>query len=151
MSNPFLRDAADQTERIYSDALNPLLPAVPPVEATFPSSSPVPSVPAGEAKSRRAVSSIAPDAYLPLFEAALRKHKVPLNLLMAQESGFQSAGGRPADPVGAAKGMMQYLDGTAAGLGINPFDPAQAIGVAASLPSAWRRAIRRSIVGIRCR
>ena len=33
--------------------------------------------------------------------------------------------------MGYGEGMMQYLDGTAAGLGINPFDPAQAIDAAA--------------------
>lgn len=134
MPNPFLRDGADPTERIYSDALNALPTAVPPVETALPSSPPVPSVPAGEAKSRRAASSIAPDAYRPLFEAASRKHKVPLNLLMAlgaQESGFNPLAEGTPTQWGTAKGMMQYLDGTAAGLGINPFDPAQAVDAAA--------------------
>lgn len=133
MPNPFLRDGADPTERIYSDALNALLTAVPPVETALPSSPPA-QAPASQPKARRAASNIAPDAYRPLFEAASRKHKVPLNLLMAlgaQESGFNPlAEGQPTQ-WGTAKGMMQYLDGTAAGLGINPFDPAQSVDAAA--------------------
>ncbi|MDH0340726.1 transglycosylase SLT domain-containing protein [Chromobacterium haemolyticum] len=133
MPNPFLRDGADPTERIYSDALNVLPTAVPPVETALPSSPPA-QAPASQPKARRAASNIAPDAYRPLFEAASRKHKVPLNLLMAlgaQESGFNPlAEGQPTQ-WGTAKGMMQYLDGTAAGLGINPFDPAQSVDAAA--------------------
>lgn len=68
------------------------------------------------------------------FSAASRKYGVPINVLMGlaqQESGFNpTALGQPTQ-YGRAKGIMQYIDSTAQGLGINPYDPMQAIDGAA--------------------
>lgn len=79
-------------------------------------------------------SSGAPGDLLPLFEGSASKHNVPVNILLAlgdQESKFNArAIGQPTQ-WGRAKGLMQYLDSTAANLGINPYDPAQAIDGAA--------------------
>lgn len=68
------------------------------------------------------------------FERAAVQYNVPANILMAlaqQESGFKpTALGQPTQ-YGRAKGLMQYIDSTAAGMGINPYDPAQSIDAAA--------------------
>lgn len=68
------------------------------------------------------------------FQASSRKYGVPVNVLMAlaqQESGFNpTALGQPTQ-WGRAKGLMQYIDDTASGLGINPYDPVQSIDAAA--------------------
>jgi len=68
------------------------------------------------------------------FQASSRKYGVPVNVLMAlaqQESGFNpTALGQPTQ-WGRAKGLMQYIDDTANGLGINPYDPVQSIDAAA--------------------
>lgn len=68
------------------------------------------------------------------FASASQKYGVPVNVLMAiaqQESSFNpTALGQPTK-WGRAKGLMQYIDPTAAALGINPYDPSQAIDAAA--------------------
>lgn len=68
------------------------------------------------------------------FNAASRKYGVPVNVLMAlaqQESSFNpTALGQPTK-WGRAKGLMQYLDSTASGMGINPYNPTEAIDAAA--------------------
>lgn len=81
------------------------------------------------------ISNFLPPAdFEPIFVAAASTYDVPVNVLMAlghQESKYNpNAIGRPTQ-WGRAKGMMQYLDSTASGLGINPFDPTQAIPAAA--------------------
>lgn len=85
-------------------------------------------------------SSSASDNYLPpaeirpVFEAAAKEFNVPVNVLMAlghQESRYNAAAVGQPTQWGRAKGMMQYLDSTAKGMGINPFDPAEAIPAAA--------------------
>lgn len=68
------------------------------------------------------------------FTAASQRYGVPVNVLMAladQESSFNpTALGQPTK-YGRAKGLMQYIDSTAASMGINPYDPMQAIDAAA--------------------
>ncbi len=68
------------------------------------------------------------------FDASARKYGVPVNAIMAlaeQESSFNpTALGQPTK-YGRAKGLMQYIDSTAAAMGINPYDPAQSIDAAA--------------------
>lgn len=79
-------------------------------------------------------SGKAPADYLPIFESEAKKYNVPVNVLLAlgdQESKFNPRAIGPKTEWGHAKGMMQYLDSTAAGLGINAYDPQQAIGAAA--------------------
>ena len=75
-----------------------------------------------------------PDTLRPLFENYARKYDVPVNVLMAlghQESRYRAnAVGTPTQ-WGRARGLMQYLDSTAQGMGINPFDPEQSIDAAA--------------------
>lgn len=91
-------------------------------------------------ETRRPATTAKADSYLPsadirpIFEAAAREFDVPVNVLMAlghQESRFNPNAIGPTTKWGRAKGMMQYLDSTASGLGINPFDPTQAIPAAA--------------------
>ncbi|TDW63089.1 N12 class adenine-specific DNA methylase [Novosphingobium sp. PhB55] len=75
-----------------------------------------------------------PAKFTPMFEAASRKYNVPVNILMAlaeQESHYNPGSIGTPTQWGTAKGIMQYLDSTAAGMGINPYNPAQAIDAAA--------------------
>lgn len=75
-----------------------------------------------------------PDEYAPMFKAASAKHGVPEAAIIAlahQESRFNPNAVGPQTKWGKAKGMMQYLDSTASGLGINALDPAQSIDAAA--------------------
>lgn len=89
-------------------------------------------------ESERAPSPVkagtAPTDLMPLFEGAAQKYNVPVNILLGladQESRFNArALGQPTK-WGRAKGLMQYLDSTAQGMGINPYDPAQSIDAAA--------------------
>ena len=72
--------------------------------------------------------------YAPLFAAAGAQYGVPANVLSAVaqvESGGNAAAVSPA----GAEGLMQIMPGTAAGLGVNPFDPAQAVDGAARILS----------------
>lgn len=75
-------------------------------------------------------------AYDPYFDASGAKYGVNPALLREvarQESGFNSGASSPAGAVG----LMQFMPGTAAGLGINPSDPAQAVDGAARLLSGY--------------
>ena len=77
-----------------------------------------------------AVSGSSP--YSALFQSAAAKHGVSASVLEAvarAESGFDPKAVSKA----GAQGLMQLMPGTAKGLGVNPFDPAQAIDGAASI------------------
>lgn len=68
------------------------------------------------------------------FVASSQRYGVPINVLMAlaeQESRFNPTALGSQTKWGRAKGLMQYLDSTAAGMGINPYNPAQSIDAAA--------------------
>ena len=70
--------------------------------------------------------------YASLFAAAGRRHGVDPALLAAvakTESGFDPAAVSPA----GAKGLMQLMPSTAASLGVDPLDPAQAVDGSARL------------------
>ena len=72
----------------------------------------------------------------PLFVQAAGQYGVPVTLLTAvakHESDFEPNAVSSA----GAEGIMQIMPGTAAGLGINPFDPAQAIDGAAQMLSGY--------------
>ena len=70
--------------------------------------------------------------YASLFNQAAAKHGVSAKLLAAVakvESGYNA---RAVSPAGA-QGLMQIMPSTAAGLGVNPLDPAQAVDGAARI------------------
>jgi hypothetical protein len=72
--------------------------------------------------------------YSALFQASAAKYGVSASVLEAMakaESGFDP----DAVSHAGAQGLMQLMPGTAKGLGVNPFDPAQAIDGAASILS----------------
>ena len=102
--------------RVLPDATTAVLPAVRPVSlqgGTLPG---------------------AAAQYASLFAAATAKYGLPQGLLAGVakvESGYNP---RAVSPAGA-QGLMQIMPGTAKGLGVNPFDPAQAIDGAARLLS----------------
>lgn len=91
-----------------------------------------PTVPASD--SPKPKGALPPDALTPVFVGAAKKYNVPVNVLMAmahQESGYDpKAVGQPTK-YGQAKGMLQYLDSTAKGMGIDSLDAAQSIDAAA--------------------
>jgi len=77
-----------------------------------------------------------PSQLAPIFEAASNQYGVPASLLAAvakQESGFDVGAVSSA----GAEGLMQLMPSTAAGLGVDPFDPAQAVDGAAQLLSGY--------------
>lgn len=82
----------------------------------------------------RSADLLPPPNLQPIFEKAARQYDVPVNVLMAighQESRYNAQAVGPETKWGRARGMMQYLDSTANGMGINPFDPDQSVGAAA--------------------
>ena len=71
-------------------------------------------------------------AFAGLFQAAGQRHGVSPALLTAvarAESGFNPAARSPA----GAQGLMQFMPATAAGLGVDPWKPAEAVDGAARL------------------
>ena len=77
-----------------------------------------------------------PAALAPLFVSASQRYGVPASLLTAVaqvESGFNTQAVSSA----GAQGLMQIMPATAAGLGVNPFDPAQAIDGAAQMLAGY--------------
>lgn len=81
----------------------------------------------------------APEQLKPIFDQAATTYGVPGDILQAlaqQESSYRPDAIGVDTPWGRAKGIMQYIDPTADSLGINPFDPKQAINAAAKQFSA---------------
>jgi peptidoglycan DL-endopeptidase CwlO len=72
--------------------------------------------------------------YGPLFAAAGAQYGVPANVLSAVAQ-VESGGNPTAVSPAGAEGLMQIMPGTAAGLGVNPFDPTQAVDGAARILS----------------
>jgi len=73
-----------------------------------------------------------PSNLIPTFEAAAKSYGLPPALLAAvakQESGFDPSSVSSA----GAEGIMQIMPGTASELGVNPFDPTEAIYGAAEI------------------
>jgi cell wall-associated NlpC family hydrolase len=71
-------------------------------------------------------------AFAPLFQSAGQRHGVSPALLTAvarAESGFDPAAKSPA----GAQGLMQFMPATAAGLGVDPWKPSEAVDGAARL------------------
>lgn len=70
----------------------------------------------------------------PLFEKASADWGVPINVLSAlaqQESNYNANAVGSKTKWGRAKGMLQYIDPTAKGMGIDPFNAQQSINAAA--------------------
>lgn len=125
--NRFLQSPFDQAQQ-EAPALD--LPA--PITSTAPDSTAL-----DVRQSSRALRSrglMPPQNLQPIFEAAATQEGVPVNVLAAlaaQESSYNPAAVGVPTKWGRAKGMLQYIDPTARGMGINPFDAGQAIGAAA--------------------
>lgn len=73
-----------------------------------------------------------PARFEALFEAATRRHGLPAGLLSAVARTESSYDPRAVSPAGA-QGLMQLMPGTARGLGVDPFDPTQAVDGAARM------------------
>jgi hypothetical protein len=73
--------------------------------------------------------------YDALFQASAAKHGVSASVLQAMAHAESGMDANAVSRAGA-QGLMQLMPGTARGLGVNPFDPAQAIDGAASLLSS---------------
>ena len=104
--------------RVLPTAPAPTLSAA---RVSAPGASPAPSSPA-----------VAGTPYASLFAQAQMRYGVPASLLAAvaqQESGFDPN----AVSAAGARGLMQLMPSTAATLGVNPDDPAQAVDGAARL------------------
>jgi N12 class adenine-specific DNA methylase len=138
--NVFNEFASVQAVREYDRAnpigLPPLEQVAPPVAPAAPARPIDPTAPASDTRrpAEAGAGNMPPPALMPLFEAAAARHGVPVNVIMAlaeQESGYNPRAVGTPTQWGRARGIMQYLDSTAQGLGINPYDPAQAIDGAA--------------------
>ncbi|MCW2743282.1 MAG: Lytic transglycosylase catalytic [Blastococcus sp.] len=82
-------------------------------------------------------SALAGVPYSDLFARASSRYGVDASLLAAvasQESGFNSSAVSPA----GARGLMQFMPATAAGLGVDPMDPRSAIDGAARYLSSLK-------------
>lgn len=131
--NTFLESPLDTvTKQIQQDRF-----ALPDLPTDQPASAPPAELPKAETRPKRKAGNddyTPPAEYRPIFEAAAKAFDVPVNVLMAlghQESRYNPDAIGVPTKWGRAKGMMQYLDSTARGLGINPFDPNEAIPAAA--------------------
>ena len=107
-------------------AIRRILPAT-----DLPSGPPAPMTSSGGAAALGA-----PPELVPLFDAAGQAYGESPALLAAvakQESGFSPSAVSSA----GAEGLMQLMPATAAEVGVNPFDPAQAIDGAAQLLGSY--------------
>lgn len=138
--NPFLASPLETvTDRIQQERFE--LPPLPQEEAVeLPAAAQVRQQSTGTKPAKASKKSGGDDDFAPppdlrpLFESVARKYNVPVNVLMAlghQESRFNPTAIGVPTQWGRAKGMMQYIDDTANRLGINPFDPEQAVSAAA--------------------
>jgi cell wall-associated NlpC family hydrolase len=74
--------------------------------------------------------------YGSLFAQNEQRYQLPTGLLAAVAQTESGGNTRAVSPAGAL-GLMQLMPGTAAGLGVNPWDPAQAVQGAATLLSGY--------------
>ena len=99
-----------------------------------PAAGPAGTFPAVSAGSGGSALGSMPAGLAPLFLASAARYGLSPQLLAAVgkvESGFNASAVSPA----GAEGLMQLMPSTAASLGVDPFDPAQAIDGAARLLS----------------
>ena len=120
-------------ERVYETpvAIRRVLPEAPlPSRPSAPAPAPAPAP--TPAPAPRAAGLRAGVPYGDLFRAAAARHGLDPALLAGLakvESGYNS---RAVSPAGA-RGLMQLMPGTAAELGVDPLDPAEAVSGAARL------------------
>jgi cell wall-associated NlpC family hydrolase len=76
--------------------------------------------------------------YAPLFAQNERAYQLPAGLLAAVAETESGGNAGAVSPVGA-QGLMQLMPSTARGLGVDPWDPAQAVQGAAQLLSGYLR------------
>lgn len=138
--NPFFRSPTDDlVDELTAQAAQPIkLPEPPKVATPAPSSEGTPAATdtatAPRQKPTSTKSMLPPADMQSIFDSAAQEYGVPVNALMAlahQESRYNPRAVGQETEWGRAKGVMQYLDSTAKGLGINPMDPSQAIPAAA--------------------
>ncbi|WP_343546776.1 PLxRFG domain-containing protein [Sphingobium yanoikuyae] len=126
-------DAETQRQSQGMGVIDLSTPDLPDIDVPPPPASPAVSAGA-RSDGRMPAAAKAPPALVTAFESAALKYDIPLNIIMAlgeQESRYNPGALGTPTQWGRAKGLMQFLDSTAARLGINPFDPIQSIDAAA--------------------
>jgi cell wall-associated NlpC family hydrolase len=105
---------------------------VPAAPAAAPATTQVGGLSAAALTSAGLTPSVA--AFAPQFAAAEAQYRLPAGMLAAVAQ--QESGGNPSavSPAGA-QGLMQLMPATAAGAGVNAFDPGQSIEAAAKILS----------------
>ncbi|HET9058750.1 MAG TPA: NlpC/P60 family protein [Acidimicrobiales bacterium] len=97
-----------------------------------------PAAVAGLSQIQPSATNAVPADLQPIFDLAAAKYQVPpalLSSVASTESGFS-----PDAVSGAgAQGLMQLMPTTAASLGVDPFDPTQAVPAAARLLSSYHQ------------
>lgn len=136
--NPALRSPFDAQAEQQAADVEPAL-AAPSPEVPALAAAPVPPAPVAAPVAAPAVVAPAPksdnltppDDLKGVFEGSAKAFDVPVNVLMAlahQESRYNPLS---VNTSSGAQGIMNYMPATAKGLGINPFDPNEAIPAAA--------------------
>lgn len=145
--NPFLQNPFEQLTTETNSATDQLLAGqktaraeqakMQEVEAVDQTATEAPAAPATRnigMKTGGTDDLLPPPELMKAFESTAQKYDIPANVIMAiahQESRYNpQAVGQPTK-WGTAKGMMQNLDSTAKGLGIDPHNAEQAIDAAA--------------------
>jgi hypothetical protein len=112
--------------------LTPRTKTLGPLEAASATIKPVMS--SSDSKALKGGGLMPPFELQPIVERVSAANGVPMNVVAAlaqQESGYRSDAVGVPTKWGKAKGMLQYLDMTAADRGIDPMDPEQALNAAA--------------------
>ena len=102
------------------------------------SSTSAPAVSASASGSTQIGNVAVPDQYVQTIEQAAASNGIPASLLSAllyHESRFEPGAVSSA----GAEGIAQFMPSTAAGMGVNPLDPTQAIDGAARLLGSYTR------------
>lgn len=96
----------------------------------------VTSLPSGAAPNQQGPNQQAAGQYAALFASATARYGLPPGLLQAVATTESNMAPQAVSSAGA-EGMMQLMPGTASSMGVNPFDPVQAVPAAASLLSGY--------------
>lgn len=135
--NPALRSPFDAQADQQAAEVTPVLaaptPATPEIAAAPLASTPAPApvAPTPAPAAAKSDNLAPPDDLKGVFEGSAKAFDVPVNVLMAlahQESRYNPLS---VNRSSGAEGIMNYMPTTSKGLGINPFDPNEAIPAAA--------------------